>query len=161
LKRVCRKNTGWRLVIDWTELGPELSCLPRASTVALALMVTTCMTGVPEARRRSEQADAEARAQAFGPVRQTCPASRAGQCGAGSRRPAPAPAAPPAACGTSAGQLDHHRGRPAPRADTIRSYIRLREGDRYTQAAADQVLKDLFATELFSDVQVRNNNGAW
>jgi outer membrane protein insertion porin family len=59
-----------------------------------------------------------------------------------------------------AGQLDHHRGRPAPEADTIRSYIRLREGDRYTQAAADQVLKDLFATELFSDVQVRNNAGA-
>jgi len=33
-------------------------------------------------------------------------------------------------------------------ADTIRSYIRLKEGDRYTQAAADQVLKDLYATEL-------------
>lgn len=44
--------------------------------------------------------------------------------------------------------------------DTIRSYIRLREGDRYTQAVADQVLKDLFATELFADVQVRNNAGA-
>ena len=43
--------------------------------------------------------------------------------------------------------------------DTIRSYIRLKEGDRYTQAAADQVLKDLYATELFADVQVRDNAG--
>ncbi len=43
--------------------------------------------------------------------------------------------------------------------DTIRSYITLRVGQPYTQVAADQALKDLFATELFSDVQVRNENG--
>jgi outer membrane protein insertion porin family len=44
--------------------------------------------------------------------------------------------------------------------DTIRSYIRLRVGDTYTQALGDQALKDLYATELFSDVRVRNNGGA-
>ena len=44
--------------------------------------------------------------------------------------------------------------------DTIRSYIKLRVGQPYTQVAADMALKDLFATELFSDVQVSNNNGA-
>lgn len=44
--------------------------------------------------------------------------------------------------------------------DTILSYIRMHVGDRYTQASADQVLKDLYATELFSDVQLRNDNGA-
>jgi outer membrane protein insertion porin family len=43
--------------------------------------------------------------------------------------------------------------------DTILSYIRLRVGQNYTQAAADQALKDLFATELFADAQVRNDNG--
>ena len=43
--------------------------------------------------------------------------------------------------------------------DTIRSYVRLRIGQPYTQAGADQALKDLYATELFSDVQVRNNAG--
>lgn len=43
--------------------------------------------------------------------------------------------------------------------DTIRSYIRLRIGQPYTQVAADQALKDLFATELFQDVQIRNNAG--
>jgi outer membrane protein insertion porin family len=44
--------------------------------------------------------------------------------------------------------------------DTILSYIRMHVGDRYTQVSADQVLKDLFATELFSDVQLRNDGGA-
>jgi len=44
-------------------------------------------------------------------------------------------------------------------ADTIRSYIRLRVGQPYTVAAADQALKDLIATELFADVQVRNADG--
>jgi outer membrane protein insertion porin family len=44
--------------------------------------------------------------------------------------------------------------------DTIRSYIRLRLGDEYSQTAADQALKDLFGTELFADVSIRNNSGA-
>ena len=42
---------------------------------------------------------------------------------------------------------------------TILSYIRLRPGDTYTQAAGDEVLKDLYATELFSNVSVVNNDG--
>ncbi len=45
-------------------------------------------------------------------------------------------------------------------ADTVRSYIRLRNGQVWTQAGADQALKDLFATELFADVSIRNNAGA-
>ncbi len=43
--------------------------------------------------------------------------------------------------------------------DTIRSYIKLRLGQPYTQVVADQALKDLYATELFTDVQIRNDNG--
>ena len=43
--------------------------------------------------------------------------------------------------------------------DTIRSYVALRVGQPYTQAAADQALKDLFATELFADAQIRNDGG--
>jgi outer membrane protein insertion porin family len=43
--------------------------------------------------------------------------------------------------------------------DTILSYVKLRVGQLYTQTAADQALKDLFATELFADAQVRNDNG--
>jgi outer membrane protein insertion porin family len=44
--------------------------------------------------------------------------------------------------------------------DTIRSYIKLRVGQIYTQTLADQALKDLFATELFANVQIRNDHGA-
>ena len=43
--------------------------------------------------------------------------------------------------------------------DTIISYIRLRPGQTYSEAAADQALKDLFATELFADVQIRQEGG--
>lgn len=42
---------------------------------------------------------------------------------------------------------------------TILSYIKLRPGDVWTQAAGDGVLKDLYATELFSTVSVVNNDG--
>jgi outer membrane protein insertion porin family len=44
-------------------------------------------------------------------------------------------------------------------ADTVRSYIRMRAGQPWTQVAADQALKDLYATELFADVSIRNANG--
>ena len=43
--------------------------------------------------------------------------------------------------------------------DTIRSYIRMRVGQPYTQVVADEALKDLFATELFADVQIRHDAG--
>ena len=43
--------------------------------------------------------------------------------------------------------------------DTVLTYVKMRVGDLYTEAAADQALKDLYATELFTDVQVRNDAG--
>ncbi|WP_374528753.1 outer membrane protein assembly factor BamA [Novosphingobium sp.] len=43
--------------------------------------------------------------------------------------------------------------------DTIRSYIKMRVGQPYSQASADQALKDLFATELFANVQISQANG--
>lgn len=42
---------------------------------------------------------------------------------------------------------------------TVLSYIRLRAGDAYTDAAADAAIKDLLGTELFSDVRVGFENG--
>ena len=42
---------------------------------------------------------------------------------------------------------------------TILSYIRLRVGQEYTSVAADEALKDLGATELFSNFSIRNDNG--
>jgi outer membrane protein insertion porin family len=44
-------------------------------------------------------------------------------------------------------------------ATTILSYIRLRVGQEYTAAAADEAIKDLSATELFANYGIRNDNG--
>ncbi|MCC6926375.1 outer membrane protein assembly factor BamA [Novosphingobium sp.] len=74
----------------------------------------------------------------------------------------PAPVAPVAAPAPAADVIQSITVNGAQRLepDTIRSYIKMRIGQPYSQAAADQVLKDLFATELFSDVKVSNNAGA-
>ncbi|MFM7403006.1 MAG: outer membrane protein assembly factor BamA, partial [Erythrobacter sp.] len=42
---------------------------------------------------------------------------------------------------------------------TILSYIRLRVGQEYTSAGADEALKDLGATELFANFSIRNDSG--
>jgi outer membrane protein insertion porin family len=44
--------------------------------------------------------------------------------------------------------------------ETVRSYVKLRIGGAYTRESLDQALQDLFATELFADVQIRDENGA-
>jgi outer membrane protein insertion porin family len=76
----------------------------------------------------------------------------------------PAPAAVPSAPVTpaAADQINSITvvGTQRLEADTVRSYIRLRTGQLWTQVSADQALKDLYATELFADVAVRNNSGA-
>jgi outer membrane protein insertion porin family len=43
--------------------------------------------------------------------------------------------------------------------DTVRSYIQLRAGNPYTTETLDQAIRTLFDTELFADVQIRDNNG--
>jgi outer membrane protein insertion porin family len=42
----------------------------------------------------------------------------------------------------------------------VRSYVDLKPGQPYTREALDQALKDLYATELFQDVQIRDDDGA-
>ena len=78
--------------------------------------------------------------------------------------PAAVPAAPLAQPATVAAEVVPIRsisvtGAQRLEPDTIRSYIRLRVGQPYTVATTDQALKDLIATELFADVQIRNDNG--
>lgn len=43
--------------------------------------------------------------------------------------------------------------------ETVRSYMNLSVGDSYDQDVLDQALKQLFSTEFFADVQIRDNNG--
>ncbi len=43
--------------------------------------------------------------------------------------------------------------------DTVRSYIQLAPGQAYSREALDEALRDLFETELFADVEIRDNQG--
>jgi outer membrane protein insertion porin family len=44
--------------------------------------------------------------------------------------------------------------------ETVLSYINLRPGEPYDQERLDQALRDLYATELFADVTIRDDAGA-
>ncbi|HYD25666.1 MAG TPA: outer membrane protein assembly factor BamA [Croceibacterium sp.] len=106
----------------------------KASDFAAALLGCTILAGVPGAAFAQEQ-----------------PASTEP---APTPAPAPAPAPQPDVI-RSIAVAGAQRLEPA----TIVSYIQLRPGQVYTAAAADQALKDLAATELFSDFSIANNNG--
>ncbi len=71
----------------------------------------------------------------------------------------PTPAAAPAAPARSTIRSISVVGAERLEASTILSYIRLRVGQEYTSVAADEALKDLGATELFSNFSIRNDNG--
>jgi outer membrane protein insertion porin family len=79
--------------------------------------------------------------------------------------PAPtqaAPATPPAATVAPAGTIRSITvtGQQRLEPDTVMSYTKLRIGQPFTQESLDQALRDLFETELFADVQIRNDAGA-
>jgi len=106
----------------------------RASPLLIGLLGTSVLAGVPVA----------AHAQAAPP-----PAA-----------PPAAPAVPPAAEVPVEPQLVRTmdvRGNQRLERDTILSYVKMRPGQPYTGASADQALKDLYATELFADVKVTND----
>jgi outer membrane protein insertion porin family len=71
---------------------------------------------------------------------------------------APTPAAPAAVGGGVVSQIQV-QGAERLEPDTVRSYIKLRPGQPYTRESLDQALKDLYATELFADVQIRDQVG--
>jgi outer membrane protein insertion porin family len=74
--------------------------------------------------------------------------------------PATAPAATPAPEGSGIVRSLAVTGSQRLEPDTVRSYVALKPGQPYTREALDQALKDLYATELFQDVQIRDDNGA-
>jgi outer membrane protein insertion porin family len=43
--------------------------------------------------------------------------------------------------------------------DTVVSYVKLRVGEPYTRERLDEALRDLYATDLFADVAIRDNAG--
>ena len=83
---------------------------------------------------------------------------------AGAQEASPAPAAQPTAAPAPAARSNTIRtitvvGAERLEPTTILSYIRLRVGQEYTSAAADEALKDLGATELFANFSIRNDAG--
>jgi len=87
------------------------------------------------------------------------PAAVLAQNAGGAAQPADgtvqAPAAPAQDTIRTIGVVGSQRLEP----NTILSYINMRVGQTYTQALADEALKDLYATELFADVQISNSAG--
>ena len=73
--------------------------------------------------------------------------------------PAPTPATPPAANPASTIKAIAVTGQQRLEAGTVMSYTKLRIGDAYTRETLDQALRDLFETELFKDVQIRDDGG--
>jgi outer membrane protein insertion porin family len=80
---------------------------------------------------------------------------------------APAAGAPPAAAPASSASQSRAiksitvEGAQRLEPDTVLSYTtRLRVGTNYTRATLDDALRELYASELFSDVQIRDNLGA-
>lgn len=102
----------------------------------LALTSATMLAGVPVGALAQDQA------QGTASTAQSAP------------QPVPAPA-PAANTIRSINVVGAERLEPT----TILSYIRLRVGQEYTSAAADEALKDLGATELFANFSIRNENG--
>jgi outer membrane protein insertion porin family len=72
------------------------------------------------------------------------------------------PAAPAPALQTDGGTIKsiNVTGSQRIEPETVRSYVKLRAGAPYTRETLDQALQDLFATELFADVQIRDEQGA-
>ena len=105
-----------------------------------ALLLGTMLGGVPTA----------ALAQAAQPAPATAQTPAATQ---------PAPAAPvaapdPAATIRSISVTGAQRLEP----ETVLSYMKLRAGEAYTRERLDEALRDLYATELFADVQIRGGD---
>ena len=71
--------------------------------------------------------------------------------------PQVAPSAPPVQGGTI--KSLNVTGAQRIERDTVLSYTKLRAGEAYSQETLDAALKDLFATELFADVKIRDEGG--
>jgi outer membrane protein insertion porin family len=102
----------------------------RASRVAAVLLGTTGLTALPSVAWAQNAPTAPAVAPVVAPTEAAAPIQALRVTGAERLEP-----------------------------QTVLSYVKLRVGQPYTSAAADQALKDLYETELFSDVQVTNNAG--
>lgn len=120
---------------------------PRFARFAIALSCGTALLAMPGVAAAQQQGGSTSAGQ-----QQPAPAAAPTAAPAQAPEPAPAPAG---ATIRSINVTGAERLEPS----TILSYIRLRVGDEYSSAAADEALKDLGATELFANFSIRNDNG--
>ncbi|MEL6877249.1 MAG: outer membrane protein assembly factor BamA [Pseudomonadota bacterium] len=113
-----------------------------AGRLSIALLCTSALAGLPQAAFAQDEGEAEAESEVAQPAEQA------------ETTPAPPPA-PVVQTINSISVVGAERLEPT----TILSYIRLRVGQPYTTVAADEALKDLGATELFSNFSIRNDGG--
>ena len=112
---------------------------PCVGRLAIALTCGSMLAGVPTTALAQDEAAGD-----------TPPAAS----------PTPAPTPTPAPAPSNIIRTISVAGAERLEPTTILSYIRLRVGEEYTSAAADQALKDLGATELFAgNSTIRNENG--
>jgi outer membrane protein insertion porin family len=138
----CR-DTGLAVSNEWTGGMSRRAETIAISHFAVALLAGTMLAGIPDpALAQNAVAPAAAQPTPAAPPTAT---------------PAPPPA--PAPVENTVIRTISVVGAQRLEANTILSYIQLRPGQVYTAVAADQALKDLAATELFSDVRIENNSG--
>jgi outer membrane protein insertion porin family len=120
----------------------------------LLLGAAPCLHGV--ALAQAAPAPSPAPAPVPAPVPSEAPIQSSAQAPAGQ------PAAAPVIASTQAPEVRVIRslnvvGNERLEADTVRSYIDLRPGETYDRVRTDRALKELFATELFADVEIRDD----
>ena len=118
--------------------------LRRARRVTPLLLLGTVLGGTPVLAQVAPGEAPERRAAVDPALRPTTPA-----------RP-PAPFVPAAQSTVRAIVV---RGTERLEPETVRSYIELETGDAYDRERLDKALKALYASELFADVTIRDDNG--
>lgn len=126
--------------------------MTRLGQIGMALLGTTILAGAPQMASAAERPAQKSAAAATAAAPAAKPAATPAATPAIAAQPVATVAAEPILSLTVEGA---QRLEP----DTVLSYIQMRAGQPYSEAAADQALKDLYATELFADVSVRNDAG--
>lgn len=121
----------------------KLTNIRRSARMPFLLLGTAC--AMPSVALAQAQPAQPAPAQSAAAPAQSAPAQAAPAVAA--------PTAPEVRRIRSVNVVGNERLEP----DTVRSYVELRPGETYDRVLLDRALKDLFATELFADVQIRDD----
>ncbi|MBC7521167.1 MAG: outer membrane protein assembly factor BamA [Sandarakinorhabdus sp.] len=117
------------------------------SPLLTALLITTMLAPAPAMAQRPPRPDSVP----------APPSAEAEAAASAARQQAPLPATPANAGVVRSVTI---RGTERLEPETVRSYLNLNIGDKYDRDRTDQALKALFASELFADATIRDDNGA-